>query len=139
MGASVGVGPGVSVGCTVVSDLPASLVTTDAVPFTGTNGLYVGKGADVAGTASQAERQINKNIKLSVKGKKRIGMGAIVPNGLIVLAAQWVKLVDPANLTSLINPDCSLLTCKSECHLPMNKRRVFFTRLLFISSLPYIS
>ena len=85
MGASVGVGPGVCVGCAFAPDPPASFGAAGAVPFNGTNGSYVGKAADVAGRGSQAEKQIEKSIKVRVKRKKRIGMGVIVPNGLIVL------------------------------------------------------
>ena len=77
MGASVGVGPGVRVGCALSSDPPASFGTTGAVPFNGKNGLYVGKAADVAGRGSQAEKQIEKSIKVRVKCKKRIGMGRL--------------------------------------------------------------
>ena len=75
MGASVGVGPGVCVGCALTSDPPVSFGATGAVPFTGTNGSYVGKAADVAGRGSQAEKQIKKSIEVRVKRKKRIGMG----------------------------------------------------------------
>ena len=84
MGASVGVGPGVRVGPTLASDPPASFGAVGAVPFNGTNGSYVGKAADVAGRGPQAEKQIKKRFRTRVRRKKRIGMGAIVPNGLIV-------------------------------------------------------
>ena len=81
-GASVGVGLGVRVGRTFASDPPASFGATGAVPFNGTNGSYVGKAADVAGRGSQAEKQTEKSITVRVKRKKRVGMGAIVPNSL---------------------------------------------------------
>ena len=84
MGARVGVGPGVRVGCILCSVPPASLVTPGAVPFNDTNGSYVGIAADVAGRGSQAEKQIKKSINVRVKRNKRIGMGMIVPNGLTI-------------------------------------------------------
>ena len=85
MGASVGIGPGVRVGCTPASDPLASFGVAGVVPLNDMNGSYVGKGADVAGRGSQAEKQIEKSIRVNVKCKKRIGMGAIVPNGWIIL------------------------------------------------------
>lgn len=79
MGAIVGVGPS-RVGCAFTSDPPASFGAAGESPFTDTNGSYVGKAADVAGRGSQAEKKIEKSIKVRVKRKKRIGMGMIVPN-----------------------------------------------------------